>query len=319
MLNKNIKVMKNEKVSSKSEVLTNNTLNSIRSYKKVRTSTLNSNIPVNNGNKIKIQSINNKRLLNNTSMTRYNDIQTNKSNNLASNINISDSCKNINDKNFNYNKDEIQKTLDNNSTKYNIKNEQLSNINFPTSNNNIKGNAKYNKALSNNISTSNINKTMENGIHNKKHHKNNIAQIVKIKKLSSNATIPIIGTNNSAGYDLVACIDKDIIIQPNEIILVPTGIAIEIPNGYFGMVCSRSGLACKYGIYILNAPGIIDSDYRGEIKCILHNCSNNAFILKNGTKMAQLLIMKHEIVNWIETDNLSDTNRGTNGFGSTGI
>ncbi|MBR1944553.1 MAG: dUTP diphosphatase [Alphaproteobacteria bacterium] len=142
---------------------------------------------------------------------------------------------------------------------------------------------------------------------------------MKIQKLSSKATIPVIGTTNSAGYDLVACIDNDIEIKPNEFILVPTGIAIEIPNGYFGVVCSRSGLACKYGIHVLNAPGIIDSDYRGEIKCILHNCSNDVFTVKNGTRIAQLIIMKHETVNWIETDGLSDTGRGKNGFGSTGM
>jgi len=180
-----------------------------------------------------------------------------------------------------------------------------------------------NKVLSNNINVfskykNKTTKTKYNN-HTKIINNRNIYKNVKIKKLSSNANIPTLGTNNSAGYDLIACIDTDIQIQPNEIVIVPTGIAIEIPIGYFGMVCSRSGLACKYGIHVLNSPGIIDSDYRGEIKCILHNCSNNTFTLSNGTKMAQLIIMKYEKINWIETDHLSDTNRGTNGFGSTGM
>ena len=142
---------------------------------------------------------------------------------------------------------------------------------------------------------------------------------IKCKKLVKSAYIPISGTKNSAGYDLFACINEDISINPNGIVLVPTGIAIEIPEGYFGMVCSRSGLASKHGIYVLNAPGIVDSDYRGEIKCILHNCSNNTFVIQNNTKIAQLLILKHETVHWIESADLSSTDRGVNGFGSTGL
>lgn len=141
---------------------------------------------------------------------------------------------------------------------------------------------------------------------------------IRIKKLSKNSIIPALGTTNSAGYDLYACINNDICISPNEIILIPTGIAIEIPNSYFGMICSRSGLAAKYGIYILNSPGIIDSDYRGEIKCVLHNSSNSIFTVKNGTRIAQLIIMKYENIKFVESETLSDTSRGFNGFGSTG-
>ena len=142
---------------------------------------------------------------------------------------------------------------------------------------------------------------------------------IKIKKLSENAIIPVLGTHNSAGCDLFACINNDVCINPNEIVLVPTGIAMEIPDNYFGMVCSRSGLALKYGVHVLNSPGIIDSDYRGEIKCILHNASNSAFIIQNGAKIAQLIVIKYENIRWVETEILSDTSRGYNGFGSTGI
>lgn len=329
MLNKNTKVMKNEKVSSKSHIDTNNTFNSIRQCKNMQGINRISSIPISDNSGIEVQAINN-------TTARYNnkDMKINKLSNSSSNANNSNYYTNIKNKNLNYNKNDIQKAFSNNKVKYSIKNEQSSNISFSTNSSNIEcnhkthfvnnkdiptsnHNGKYNKTLPNNISTSNINKAMESRI--KKHDRNNIAQIVKIRKLSSNATIPTLGTTNSAGYDLVACIDKDISIQPNEFVLVSTGIAMEIPSGYFGMICSRSGLSSKYGIHILNAPGIIDADYRGEIKCILYNCSNNTFTLKNGTKMAQLLIMKHEIINWVETDNLSDTNRGTNGFGSTGI
>ena len=142
---------------------------------------------------------------------------------------------------------------------------------------------------------------------------------IKIKKLSQNATIPVLGTANSAGYDLFACINTDVCINPNEIVLIPTGIAMEIPEHYFGMVCSRSGLVIKNRIHILNSPGIIDSDYRGEIKCILHNSSNNAFTIQNGARIAQLILIKYDNIKFVETETLSDTSRGYNGFGSTGI
>ena len=142
---------------------------------------------------------------------------------------------------------------------------------------------------------------------------------IRFKKLLQNAIIPTTGTINSAGYDLFACINEDINIHPNCIVIISTGLAIEIPNGYFGMVCSRSGLALKYGVHVLNSPGIIDSDYRGEIKCILHNASNSAFIIQNGAKIAQLIVIKYENIRWVETEILSDTSRGYNGFGSTGI
>lgn len=142
---------------------------------------------------------------------------------------------------------------------------------------------------------------------------------IRFKKLLDNAHVPVSGTISSAGYDLFACITEDITIKPNDIVMISTGIAIEIPNGYFGMVCSRSGLALKHGIHVLNSPGIIDSDYRGELKCIIHNCSNNSFAIQNNTKIAQLVIIKYESIQWIESNDLSRTDRGIQGFGSTGM
>ncbi|MBQ9441131.1 MAG: dUTP diphosphatase [Alphaproteobacteria bacterium] len=142
---------------------------------------------------------------------------------------------------------------------------------------------------------------------------------IKFKKLFDNSYVPVSGTISSAGYDLFACITEDITIKPHDIVMIPTGIAIEIPNGYFGMVCSRSGLTSKHGIHVLNSPGIIDSDYRGELKCIIHNCSNNAFVIQSNTKIAQLVIIKYESIQWIESNDLSCTDRGIQGFGSTGM
>lgn len=141
--------------------------------------------------------------------------------------------------------------------------------------------------------------------------------IIKIKKLNENAIIPNYGTENSAGMDLYSVTETN--IYPNEIKVIPIGISIELPVGYFGLVCSRSGLAAKYGISILNSPGIIDADYRGEIKCILHNCSNSVFVIKTGMKVAQLLILNYDCVQWQLAESLSCTKREDNGFGSTGL
>ena len=124
------------------------------------------------------------------------------------------------------------------------------------------------------------------------------------------------GTSFSAGFDLKS--SKNIIVHPGETILVPTGIAIEIPTNYFGIICSRSGLAANNGIFILNAPGIIDADYRGEIKCIINNCSKVNFEIKEGMKIAQLIILPLIQIEWIYTKELSSSIRGNKGFGSTG-
>ena len=137
-------------------------------------------------------------------------------------------------------------------------------------------------------------------------------------KLHKNAHIPVCGTQNSAGIDLVACLDANIVLQPHGIALVSSGIAMEIPVGSFGMVCSRSGLAVKYGVIVLNAPGVIDSDYRGEVKVVLINHSAKDFVIEHGMKIAQLVVLHHENLLMIEVGDLTQTQRNTGGFGSTG-
>ncbi|MBN1112804.1 MAG: dUTP diphosphatase [Bacteroidales bacterium] len=141
---------------------------------------------------------------------------------------------------------------------------------------------------------------------------------VKIINRSKNP-LPQYETENSAGMDLRADIVDDIIINPLERVLVPTGLFIELPKGFEGQVRPRSGLAAKNGITVLNSPGTIDSDYRGEIKVILVNLSNDPFVLSAGERVCQLVIAKHETIAWEETIILSDTVRGEGGFGHTGL
>ena len=112
--------------------------------------------------------------------------------------------------------------------------------------------------------------------------------------------------------------DSDIVLKPLQRTLVPTGIFIGLPKGYEAQVRPRSGLAAKHGITVLNTPGTIDSDYRGEIKVILVNLSNEEFVLKPGERIAQLVISKYETAEWEEVEELDDTERGDGGFGSTG-
>lgn len=131
-----------------------------------------------------------------------------------------------------------------------------------------------------------------------------------------NAVVPKIATNGSAGADL--CALDDAIIYPGETKLVKTGINISIPLGYAGFVCSRSGLALKSKVFVLNAPGIIDSDYTGEVGVILHNIGDDRFVVKMGDRIAQLLIVKCEHFLFNEVAELKKTNRGEGGFGSTG-
>ena len=133
-----------------------------------------------------------------------------------------------------------------------------------------------------------------------------------------NLKIPSYATEHSAGMDLSSCSKEDIVIKPMEIMLVPTGIAIEIPSGFEAQVRPRSGLALKYGISIPNAPGTIDADYRGEIKIMLINLGKNDFTVTYGMRIAQMIIAKYEKVSWKVVEELSDTVRGTAGFGSTG-
>ncbi len=125
-------------------------------------------------------------------------------------------------------------------------------------------------------------------------------------------------TNGSAGMDLRAHLEKDIVLKPLERSIIPTGLFMALPLGYEAQVRPRSGLAAKYGLTVLNSPGTIDADYRGEIGVILVNISNTDFTVKNGERVAQLVISKHARGEWVSVQNLTDTIRGSGGFGSTG-
>ena len=140
--------------------------------------------------------------------------------------------------------------------------------------------------------------------------------MIDLVKTETNAVVPKIATPGSAGADLCSVVDA--IIYPGETKLVKTGINISIPLGYAGFVCSRSGLALKQNVFVLNAPGIIDSDYTGEVGVILHNASNDRFNIKAGDRIAQLLIVKCEYFWFNEVAELQETERGDGGFGSTG-
>jgi dUTP pyrophosphatase len=142
---------------------------------------------------------------------------------------------------------------------------------------------------------------------------------LNIVNKSDNA-MPAYETANSAGMDLRAYLpDGELVIKPMQRTLVPTGLFMEIPVGYEGQVRPRSGLAIKSGITVLNSPGTIDADYRGEVKVILVNLSDTDFVIKSGDRIAQLVIAKHEQPDVIEVQTLSETERGSGGFGHTGV
>ena len=134
----------------------------------------------------------------------------------------------------------------------------------------------------------------------------------------SSHDLPSYETIASAGMDLRAHIEQDIILKPLERSIIPTGLFMALPLGYEAQVRPRSGLAVKYGLTVLNSPGTIDADYRGEIGVILVNLSNADFIIKNGERVAQMVIAKHERAKWNPVQSLSETSRGAGGFGSTG-
>jgi len=131
--------------------------------------------------------------------------------------------------------------------------------------------------------------------------------------------LPHYETIASAGMDLRADLSAPITLAPLERLIVKTGLFIELPIGYEAQVRPRSGLAIKKGITVLNSPGTVDADYRGEIGVILVNLSNEDFVIENGERIAQLIIAKHERAEWIEVQELSETSRGEGGFGSTGV
>ena len=134
----------------------------------------------------------------------------------------------------------------------------------------------------------------------------------------SSHDLPSYETIASAGMDLHAHIEQDIILKPLERSIIPTGLFMALPVGYEAQVRPRSGLAVKYGLTVLNSPGTIDADYRGEIGVILVNLSNADFTIKNGERVAQMVIAKHERAKWNPVQSLSETSRGAGGFGSTG-
>lgn len=142
---------------------------------------------------------------------------------------------------------------------------------------------------------------------------------MKIKIVNkSNHPLPHYGTEAAAGVDLRANLEVPITLNPLERTLVKTGLFIELPVGYEAQVRPRSGLAYKNGITVLNSPGTIDADYRGEVGVILVNLSNVPFVIENGERVAQLVIAKHEQAEWVLVEELAETERGEGGFGSTG-
>lgn len=142
--------------------------------------------------------------------------------------------------------------------------------------------------------------------------------IVKVINRSSNA-LPQYATSFAAGLDVRADNAEPIVLKPLARAMVPTGLYLEIPDGYEVQVRPRSGLAAKKGITVLNAPGTIDADYRGEVCVILVNLSSEDFVIERGERIAQLVLAKHEVIEWEEVSELGDSERGAGGFGSTGV
>ena len=141
---------------------------------------------------------------------------------------------------------------------------------------------------------------------------------VKVKKLFPDAKLPVYGSGQAAGADLYALTDHDIRIGPNETAIVHTGLAAEIPEGYVGLIFARSGLATKKGLAPANKVGVIDSDYRGEIRVALHNDSKYEQCVQLYDRVAQLVILPYAFADFAETEELAETDRGEGGFGSTG-
>lgn len=140
---------------------------------------------------------------------------------------------------------------------------------------------------------------------------------IKVKKVKTNAIMPTYGSDFAAGADLYACLNYDVVIHPHTTQKIGTGLAMELPKGYFGAIFARSGLATKQGLRPANCVGVCDEDYRGEYIVALHNDSDEDRIVEPGERIAQLVLMPYEQWEFIEGD-LSDTERGAGGFGSTG-
>lgn len=141
---------------------------------------------------------------------------------------------------------------------------------------------------------------------------------IKVKKLKDNAVIPTYGSAEAAGADLYACLQDPVTISPGQTVFVPTGLSMELPAGYVGLIYARSGLACKKGLAPANKVGVIDSDYRGEFIVALYNHGSEPQTVASGERIAQLVIAPVYTPGFVETDTLSDTDRASGGFGSTG-
>ena len=141
---------------------------------------------------------------------------------------------------------------------------------------------------------------------------------VKVKIVTKTGDVPKYETAGSAGMDVKADLKTSVTLNPMERQLIPTGLFIELPIGYEAQVRARSGLSIKYGITLINAIGTVDSDYRGELKVPLVNLGNEPFVIKHGERIAQLVVTKHDIVQWEIVERLEDTDRGSGGFGHTG-
>lgn len=152
----------------------------------------------------------------------------------------------------------------------------------------------------------------------KNKRKDDKTMIVKVKKLTDTAMLPTRGSEHAAGYDLYADVKNQVMISPHETEKIGTGLAIEIPDGYFGAIFARSGLASKRGLRPANCVGVCDSDYRGEYIVAVHNDSNHPRVIDPGERIAQLVVMPYLAVTFDEVADLSDTDRGDGGFGSTG-
>lgn len=142
--------------------------------------------------------------------------------------------------------------------------------------------------------------------------------LVKIINQSGNP-LPQYQTSHSAGMDLHANLSEPIVLAPGERKLIPTGLIVELPEGFEAQIRPRSGLALKHGITVLNSPGTIDADYRGEIKVLLINLGQEAFEIANGERIAQMVVARHETVKWMVAEQLTETARGAGGYGSSGI
>jgi dUTP pyrophosphatase len=130
--------------------------------------------------------------------------------------------------------------------------------------------------------------------------------------------LPSYATDQSAGMDLSAALEEAFVLEPGDRALIPTGLSIALPAGYEAQVRPRSGLALKHGVTVLNSPGTIDADYRGEVKVLLANLGQEAFTIERGMRIAQMVVARHSVVKWSVTEELDETTRGSGGFGSTG-